>query len=139
MTENREPERGHRRPHAPPIALPFLEYDLASELRELQEEPSWRNGQNARTLVKYDDFRVVLMALKLNMCIPGHKASGRISIHMISGHIRVHALERTFDLLQGGLLALDKAVPHNLQALEDSTFLLTIAWPRREETCVGRI
>ena len=80
MTDNRETEMDHRRPHTPPMALPFLEYDLVRELRQLHEEPSWKNGQNAKTLVKYDDFRVVLMALKLSSRIPGHYAPGRISI-----------------------------------------------------------
>ena len=138
MTDNRETDMDHRRPHTPPMALPFLEYDLVRELRQLHEEPSWKNGQNAKTLVKYADFRVVLMALKLSSRIPGHNAPGRISIHMISGHVLVHALERTFDLLPGSFLALDKAVPHDLEALEDSAFVLTIAWPGRGKNPVEK-
>ncbi len=139
MADNPESEAGHRRPHNPPAALPFLEFDLVRELRQLHDEPSWANGQNAKTLVKYDDLRVILMALKDEACIPGHTASGRISIHMISGHVRLRALERTFDLLPGSFLALDKGIPHNLHALEESAFLLTIAWPGRQATRVERI
>ena len=60
--------------------------------------------------------------------------TGVLFIHVTSGHLRLHALERTFDLLAGSLLAFDKAVPHDLQALEDSAVLLMIAWPGREET-----
>lgn len=134
MTDNCEPDSGHRRPHTLPMTMPYLEYDLVQELRQLHEEPEWRNGQNAKTLVKYPDFRVILTALKHNACIPGHQAAGRISIQMISGHVRVRALERTFDLIPGSLLALDKSVPHHLEALEDSAFLLSIAWPGRKET-----
>ena len=133
-TADSETEGGHRRPHNPPMPLPFLEYDLVRELLHLHEETSWKNGQNAKTLVKYDDLRVILIALKCNACMPEHKAPGRISIHMISGHIHLHAFERTFDLLPGSLLALDTGIPHNLQALEESAFLLTIAWPGRSGT-----
>ena len=111
------------------MALPFLEYDLVREVRQLHEEPSWTNGQNAKTLVKYDDFRVVLMALQASAHVALHKAPGRISIHMISGHVLVHALERTFDLLPGSLLAFDEEVPHAVGAIEESTLLLSIAWP----------
>jgi hypothetical protein len=46
----------------------------------------------------------------------------------------VPALQRTFGLLPGSLLAVDKSVPHDLHALEDSALLLVIAWPGREET-----
>ena len=134
MTDNCEPEEGHTRPHAPPVAMPFLEFDLVRELQQLHQEGSWVNGQNAKTLVKYDDLRVVLIGLRASAQMPRHKASGRITIHIISGHIRLHALERTFDLLPGSLLAFDKEVSHDLQALEDSAFLLTIAWPGREAT-----
>jgi hypothetical protein len=36
---------------------------------------------------------------------------------------------RDIDLPAGHVLALDRAVPHDVQAVEDSAFLLTIAWP----------
>ena len=32
-------------------------------------------------------------------------------------------------LLPGGLLALDFGMPHDIEALEESALLLTIAWP----------
>jgi hypothetical protein len=48
-----------------------------------------------------------------------------------SRHIHVRAQGRTFDLPPGGLLALDQDVPHDVEALEDSSLLLTIAWPDR--------
>jgi hypothetical protein len=44
----------------------------------------------------------------------------------------MRALGRTFDLPAGSLLALDRGLPHDVEALEDSAFLLTIAWPGRE-------
>jgi hypothetical protein len=42
------------------------------------------------------------------------------------------ASERTFNLRPGGLLALDRAVPHEVTALEESAILLTIAWHGRD-------
>lgn len=133
MKDHSELEAGHRRPHDPPVAMPYVEFDLARELHQLQQEAGWINGQNAKTLVKYDDLRVVLIGLRTSERMPGHKTTGRITIHMVSGHIRLHAIGRTFDLVLGSLLSLDKEVTHDLQALEDSAFLLTIAWPGREK------
>ena len=124
----------HRRPHTAPMAGPFLEFDLTRELAQLHAEPAWRSGQNARTLVKYDDFRVVLMALESGAGLPGHQTKGRISIQTVAGHIQVRAAGRTFDLPVGTLLALDQGLPHDVKALEESAFLLTIAWPAGEST-----
>jgi quercetin dioxygenase-like cupin family protein len=41
----------------------------------------------------------------------------------------MRALGRTFDLPLGSLLTLDRGAPHEVEALEDSAVLLTIAWP----------
>jgi quercetin dioxygenase-like cupin family protein len=123
----------HRRPHPHPMAAPYLEFDLTRELEQLQREPGWRSGQNAKTLVKYEDLRIVLTALKAESRIPGHQTEGRISIHTVAGHLKVRAQGRTFDLPAGKLLALDQRLPHDVEALEDSAFLLTIAWPARKE------
>lgn len=119
----------HRRPHGPPLAAPFLEFDLSAEIHRLHAETAWVTGRNARTLIKYDDLRVVLMTLKAHMRVPEHQAEGRISIHVVTGHIQVKASGRTFSLRAGGILALDHGVPHDVEALEDSALLLTIAWP----------
>ena len=83
--------------------------------------------------MKYDDLRVVLTAVKEKVRISEHKTEGRISVQMISGHVRMSASGRTFDLRAGSLLALDRGILHDVEALEDSAFLLTIAWPGRDE------
>ena len=121
----------HRRPHTPSMADPFMEFDLPAEIHRLKAETTWSTGQNARTLIKYDDFRVVLIALQAKVRIPEHNAEGRLSVHVLSGHIQLRASGRTFSLRPGGLLAIDRGVPHDVEALEESAFLLTMAWPGR--------
>ena len=123
----------HRRPHASPMAAPFLEFDLSGEIARLHQEPEGQTGQNAKTLVKYDDLRIVLIAVKARGSIPVHQTEGRVSIQTVAGHVHVRAEGRTFDLPAGRLLALDQAIPHEVEALEDSAILLTIAWPGRHE------
>ena len=138
MSEAPTHELAHRRPHAPPMDSPFLEFDLTAQVDQLHRETTWNTGQNARTLIKYDDFRVVLTTLRANAHMPEHKTDGRISVHVLSGHIRLNASGRTFDLLPGSLLALDQRVPHAIQALQESAFLLTIAWPGRNDDPIGQ-
>src|SRR5574338_664175 len=119
----------HRRPHPHAMAAPYLEFDVAKELQQLRSEPEWQTGHNAKTLVKYDNLRVVLIALKARARLPGHQTEGRISIQTVQGQIHVRAEGRTFYLPAGNLLALDRGLPHDVEAVEESAFLLTIAWP----------
>ena len=120
----------HRRPHPTNLAAPYLELDLERELEQFRAEPEWKSGQNARTLVKFDDFRIVLTALKPHEKIPEHQASGRVSIHTVRGQVTVHALGRTFELPVGKVLALDRGVRHDVEAGDqESAILLTVAWP----------
>src|SRR6185437_9780302 len=133
MSDALDEHAQHRRPHARPMAAAYLEFDLARELEQLHREPEWASGHNAKTLVKYDDFRIILIAVKASARLPEHQAEGRISIQTVAGHIQVRAQGRTFDLRSGSLLALDQGLPHDVEALEESAFLLTIAWPGRDD------
>jgi quercetin dioxygenase-like cupin family protein len=125
-----EQEKKHRRPHPQPMSGPFLEFDLERELAELHREPEWDSGQNAKTLAKYDDFRIVLTALKPRKKIAGHQADGRVSIQVVKGHALVRADGRTFDAMPGRVVTFDRGVVHELEAIEESAVLQTIAWPR---------
>jgi quercetin dioxygenase-like cupin family protein len=133
MADNHPDDHQHRRPHAAPMAAPFLEFDLGRELEQLRSEAAWSRGQNAKTIVKYEDFRIVLIALKTGAKLPDHRTRGRLSIHTLIGRLVVRAAGRTFDLPVGALLTLDHDLPHDVEALEESACLLTIAWPRRGE------
>ena len=112
-----------------PTAGVFLEFDLNAQIERLKCEPAWQNGRNAKTIVKYPDFRIVLMLMKAKTRIEEHHADGRISVQTIAGHIRMRVTGKDFDLPVGHLLALDHEVRHDVEALEDSAFLLTIARP----------
>ena len=125
-----------RRPHSQSMTAPYLEFDIARELEQLHREVGWQSGQNAKTLVKYDGLRVVLIALRAGSRIPEHQTEGQISIQTVVGHIQVRAQGRSFELRSGGLLALDEGLPHDVEALEESAFLLTIAWPSKKDRSV---
>jgi quercetin dioxygenase-like cupin family protein len=119
------------RPHVAAMEAAFMELDLPAESKRLRAETTWTSGQNAKTLIKYDTLRVVLVALQAGKTLPEHKTEGRISVHVLSGHVEVKAAGRTFNLRPGSLLALDQNLPHDIQALRESDVLLTIAWPGR--------
>jgi len=52
---------------------------------------------------------------------------GGISVQAIAGYIRMHLQEEPIHLRVGHVLALERAFPPDVESLEDSAFLLTIA------------
>jgi len=106
-----------------------LTFDLGNEAGRLRDESPWsQHGSNGVTLVKYTDLRIVLIVMKPATRVEEHHAGARISVHALSGHVRLHLGEEIIDLHAGHLLALEKDVPHDLEAVEESAVLLTIAW-----------
>lgn len=110
---------------------PLLQFDLTAELVQLHADESWKQpaGRSSKTLVKHPDLRIVLIAMKPNTRMSEHTAAARISVHTLNGHIRLHLPKQVVDLPAGHLLALDECVPHDVEATEDSAFLLTLSWP----------
>lgn len=117
------------------LARPLLTFDLAAEVNRLRGEESWRrNRRNAKTLVKEPDFRVVLVVLQGGARLEEHRAPGRISIHTVQGRVRVCVLGHDVELPVGHILTLESNIAHDVEAQDDSAFLLTIAWPVHADT-----
>jgi quercetin dioxygenase-like cupin family protein len=122
----------------PWLADPLLKFDLSRELLELRSKDSWGRGtgRSSKTLAKHSDFRVVLVLMKVNTQMNQHQAEGRISIQQLFGRILVRLPHQQVTLSSGELLVLDGAVLHDIEAKEESAFLLTISW--RNDTKDGR-
>jgi quercetin dioxygenase-like cupin family protein len=117
------------------LSRQLLRFDLNSELDQLHQDESWLKaaGRSSKTLVKHPDLRIVLIAMKANSRMHEHTATARISMQSLGGHLRLHLPERVVDLPAGYLLVLDQCVPHDVEATEDSAFLLTVSWPPEAE------
>lgn len=116
----------------PELAEQIIRHNIGAELEKLKEAPSWQreSGRSSETLVKYKEFRIVLVRMKTGSYMSHHRAEGPISIQAIQGKIRVHLPEdRLEDLNPGDLLTLERCLEHDVEALDESAFLLTIAWP----------
>ncbi len=114
-----------------PIIMPgrSMEFDFAKELEELRKSPEWESGIARKVLIRYPDLQVTLRRMEANTRIPHHYNPGRICVQTIFGHIRMRADDNLFDLPQGKMLVLDRAVTHDVEAVEESAFLLTVAYP----------
>jgi quercetin dioxygenase-like cupin family protein len=116
----------------PELAEPLLQFDLVNELQQLRGEESWQRetGRSSKTLAKYPDFRIVLVLMKANTQMNEHRAEGRISIHHLLGRICIRLPDQEISLAAGQLLVLDCGMVHDVEALEESAFLLTVSWPK---------
>lgn len=121
----------------PELAISFSQFDFRQEIRLLRKEESWQRGigRSSRTLVKQQDFRIVLVLMKAKTSLTEHRANARISIQTVLGRIRVRLRnENLVELPLGGLLALDSSIPYDIEAVRESAFLLTISWPKQYAT-----
>lgn len=119
-------------PERPPRTLtgPALSFDLAQEIAALQQEEAWARGdRNARTLVEEPGLRVVLTMLRAGARIREHRTDGWVVIQALDGYVRIESPGETIDLVAGRLLSLQPGVPHDVDAITESAFLLTIALP----------
>jgi quercetin dioxygenase-like cupin family protein len=116
------------------LSAPLLTFDLAGEIEQLNNEEHWlKGGRISKTLVKHSDFRIVLMFMKAGTLMQEHKTDARISIHALSGRLLIKLDRRTVELPAGHLLVLEKGLLHDVNALEESVFLLSISWPHGVE------
>lgn len=102
-------------------------FSLDDEAEALRNTPEWLSGIARKRLIQYPEFQITLRRMKPNTRIPEHYNPGRICVQTLFGHIRMHADGRTFDLRRGQCLVLDRAVVHDVEALEESAFLLSVA------------
>ncbi len=125
----------NRLPH---LGRSLLQVLIPNEVQSMWKEGAWRTlaGRSSRTLVKYPDLRIVLVSMKAGARLKQHKTSARSAILTLAGHLRCHLPSATVEVPRGELLALDRDMSHDVEAIRPSTFLLILARPEREtEKC----
>ena len=104
-------------------------HDLAEELFHFDNRKPWQSGLFSKLLVKADDLRVLLVAMDVGATMKAHHADGSITIHVLQGRLRLRVQEKSQDLQSGQILTLAPGIQHDIEARDDSAFLVTISWP----------
>jgi quercetin dioxygenase-like cupin family protein len=121
-----------------------LTYDLPAEVQALRRELSRTSGgRAAKTLVKADNLRVVLIALRAGTTLDPHAITGAASLHVLSGRLAVQVEGRSRAVAAGTFVVLSDNLHEPIAALEDAVLLATVAWPDRAgawnlDTAAGR-
>ena len=111
-----------------PLDASFLTFDVPSLLDQIKSEDDWlKEPRNAMTLHKSRDLRIVLIAMHAGTRIRPHTADYPISLQVIAGSLRFNAGPKSATLRKGQLLTLHEGIPHDIEAPEESAFLLTLA------------
>lgn len=109
------------------LAAPVLTFDLDRELAQLRQKAGYEAGEpTGTTLLKEPDLRIVLMVLRAGAHMIEHHASGPISVQPLEGRFLFSVADESIELGAGQMLALEPGIPHTVEALEDTAFLLTI-------------
>lgn len=110
--------------------------DLAAIAHDVRREEAYgRDGHAARTLVRAHDLRVVLIAIKPGARLPEHATTSTSALQVLNGRLQLRLPrrpreheDRFEELVPGGLLVLDGGLAHSVEALEESTVLVTLGW-----------
>jgi quercetin dioxygenase-like cupin family protein len=105
----------------------LIAVDIRAEVARLKSEPAWANGdRHGLSMVKGDGINVALMLLKKGASLQEHHTKAPSTVHLLEGRITVTANSKPHPLTTGMLLALDRAIDHSIDALEDSALILTV-------------
>jgi quercetin dioxygenase-like cupin family protein len=108
-----------------------LQFDLDHEIDAILNEDEWVHGdRNSKSLIKEPYLHVVLTALKPGARLDRHQTEGPLTIQVLRGRLRVAVMRDSLELERGRLLAIDADVPHEVESLDESVFLITLGWPR---------
>lgn len=114
----------------PELDQPLITSNLLAEIENLRLAESWqrKTGRSSRTLLNSPACGILLIAMKQGTETKEHRVDGKVTIQTLVGHLRVRLSDKTVELPVGHLLMLDRGMLHDVLALEESVFLLTMCW-----------
>ncbi|HWU99389.1 MAG TPA: cupin domain-containing protein [Oxalicibacterium sp.] len=108
------------------MALPHATSGQLIDIRPLGTRIA---ASTSNALFKTPQLELMRLVLPRGKGMPEHSVHGPVTIQCIEGAIELHAHQTTQTVRAGELVYLAGGEPHALQALEDSSVLLTILLP----------
>jgi hypothetical protein len=109
-----------------PLAAPLLAFDLRQEVEALRAEAEYEKGHNARTLIKFDALRVVLVVLRAGAQIQERESSQPLAIHPLNGELQLRRGDDVLALRPTQLVSVDRQSTYTIEALADSELLIWV-------------
>jgi len=108
------------------LSAEHLLIDLEAAVNELKGLARQAQNRKGITLVKQGGLDVILTHLVAGGALAEHSAPGAATVQVLDGHVRVQVGDDILDVPSGRLIAFDAGIRHNVEAIEDSTLLLTL-------------
>ncbi len=109
------------------IDAALVNIDLPLFIEQIKQESSWKDSdRNAITVFKTNGLRIVLIALHEGAEMARHTANGIISVQVLEGQLQFNTDGQSVELNKGQMLALHERIPHSVQAIKETIFLLTL-------------
>lgn len=109
------------------LSGPAITFAIAEEINMLKQVPGWLSGtRNSVTVVKSSNLSIVLTAIRKDASLCGHAVDGPVILQVLSGTINFGISGEPKTLGASTVIALERGVPHDILALDDSELLLTI-------------
>jgi quercetin dioxygenase-like cupin family protein len=109
------------------LDAPLLIIDVAEYIQRLKNEPAWqKNDRNGITLFKTKGMRIVLVIMHAGAEMRPQTIDALVSLHVLSGFLQVTTDDQTAKVEAGQILTLHANINHNVQAVAETTFILTM-------------
>ncbi len=110
-----------------------LLFNLGEERRGLAETRRGTTGRRtAKTLAKDGELRVTLVSLAARTELQPEARAGGACLLVLDGRVRLRLNGQDVEAGKDDLLVLGHNLRDPILAVEDATFLLTVAWPAGE-------
>jgi quercetin dioxygenase-like cupin family protein len=109
------------------LNLPLMSFVTGEEIARLKSSHQWQTESRAAiTLTKNEAFTIVLVALHKDAALREHQTDGHLALTVLEGTIRFRAGGEERTLGRGMLAAVGAHVMHEVEAVEDCAFALTV-------------
>jgi len=96
--------------------------NVIDAIDRLKRAPQWAAGDRAvEVLATNSEMSVTLIVLKRGAALKEHRARGTAALSLVSGSILLNGAT----LGAGSVAVIDHEIPHALEAIEESAFVLT--------------
>ena len=103
-----------------------LHHATSGEVVDLGALPGDSSATQTRALVKSDSFEAIQLVLRSGGQIPAHQVASRFTLLCLEGHVKVGLADGDVELSAGQWVYFDAGIRHSVDAIENSTLLLTI-------------
>lgn len=110
-----------------------LSNSTAGNVVELQTSDRDLSVHKTSTLIKTSDFRLVQIRMPGESIIPTYEAFGEVIIQCLEGCVSINAKGVSKELTSNQLIFLEVADPFTIEAKDNSSLLVTMISPNRNQ------